>query len=112
MQCATIDKPNFNFRSRVDTASNGANAVEMVRKRVSEGFNYKFIMMDCNMPKMDGYEATQHIRKIITNAGMAQPYIVAVSGHVEEKYIERARVAGMDSLIAKPARVDDIKEVV
>lgn len=60
------------------------------------------------MPKMDGYQATQLIREYITEIGMEQPYIIAVSGHVEEKYIQRALNAGMDSVIAKPAKVEDI----
>ena len=66
--------------------------------------------MDCNMPKMDGYTATDLIRKFIKDSGMDQPYIIAISGHVEEKYIQRALDAGMDRLISKPAKVDDVRE--
>ena len=36
---------------------------------------------------------------------------MAITGHVEEKYIKRAQEAGMDTLIAKPARVDDLQEI-
>jgi CheY-like chemotaxis protein len=43
--------------------------------------------MDCNMPKMDGYTATALIRKFVSDSGLEQPYIIAISGHVEEKYI-------------------------
>lgn len=55
LQCATADRPNFNFKGRIDTASNGLNAVELLKKKYKDGYSYKFIMMDCNMPKMDGY---------------------------------------------------------
>ena len=39
------------------------------------------------MPKMDGYTATALIRKFVSDSGLEQPYIIAISGHVEEKYI-------------------------
>lgn len=39
------------------------------------------------MPKMDGYAATDLIRKFINDSGLEQPYIIAISGHVEEKYV-------------------------
>ena len=66
--------------------------------------------MDCNMPKMDGYTATDLIRKFIKDTGLEQPYIIAISGHVEEKYIQRALQAGMDIMISKPAKVDDVRD--
>ena len=112
LQCATAERENFNFKNRVDSASNGLKAVEMVKKKYKEGFNYKLILMDCNMPKMDGYQATQRIRDFITELGVEQPLIVAISGHVEEQYIKRALDAGMNTVIAKPAKLDDIKNAI
>jgi CheY-like chemotaxis protein len=110
LQCATAEVANFNFKNRVDTASNGLKAVEMVKQRYSEGMCFKFIMMDCNMPKMDGYEATRKIREHIQELGKEQPVIVAISGHVEEKYYQRAIDAGMNALVSKPAVVEDIRQ--
>ena len=112
LQCATADKPNFNFAGRIDTASNGHNAFELVKQKYKEGMTYKFIMMDCNMPKMDGYQATSLIIKFLEDNGHALPVIVAVSGHVEQKYIYRAFKAGMNHLIAKPASVDDVHQII
>jgi len=53
-QCATSHLKNFDFRNRVDTATNGLKAIEMVKKRTKDGYTYKLILMDCNMPQMDG----------------------------------------------------------
>lgn len=112
LQCATAEIANFNFKNRVDTAANGLKAVEIVKQRYSEGMCFKFIMMDCNMPKMDGYEAARKIREHVKEIGKEQPVIVAISGHVEEKYLQRAVDAGMNTLVAKPAVVEDIRQQV
>ena len=65
------------------------------------------------MPKMDGYQATSEIRKYIDGLdGQEQPFIVAVSGHVEEHYRQRALDAGMNTIVAKPAKLKDLKTVI
>ena len=64
------------------------------------------------MPKMDGYTATQEIRLFISQIGADQPTIVALTGHSEEKYIQRALSSGMNSFIKKPCKMEDIGDVV
>ena len=49
--------------------------------------NYELILMDCQMPVMDGYEATHKIRAYMYSKGLPQPIIVAVTGHCESSYI-------------------------
>jgi len=83
LQCATADRQNFMFKQRVDTASNGATALELVKKKVSDGFIYKLILMDCNMPKMDGYQCAALLRQYFNELGLEQPFIIAVTGHIE-----------------------------
>lgn len=57
-QCATFDLPDFRFKQRLDTAANGYDAVNLIKQGYDRGWTYKLILMDCNMPKMDGYQAT------------------------------------------------------
>ena len=100
------------FKERVDTASNGANALEMVKKKTADGFVYKLVLMDCNMPRMDGYQCTALMREHFNELGIEQPCIIAVSGHIEQQYIQRALDAGMDKVIGKPARLPEVQSAI
>lgn len=112
LQCATADRPNIQFKDRVDTANNGLKAVEMVKKQYAQGFIYKLILMDCNMPKMDGYQASLRVREYMEEIQMEQPFIVALTGHIEEKYRQRALDAGMNCVVGKPARLQELQEAI
>lgn len=52
--------------------------------------------MDCNMPVMDGYTATNQIRDYLYTKDLIQPIIIAVTGHVEQSYIRKAYMNGMN----------------
>ena len=66
------------------------------------------ILMDCQMPEMDGYEATRRIR-----AGKwAQPRIVAVTANVMKGDDELCRAAGMDDYMSKPVRIEKLREII
>ena len=68
-------------------ASSGEEALNKIIDNVDENdeqfSNYSLILMDCNMPFMDGYEATAKIRQFLFNKGIMQPIIIAVTGHTE-----------------------------
>jgi len=73
------------MKSLVDTAANGQEAYELVRNAYYDGkFSYGLIFMDCSMPILDGYQATEKIRNYYRKHNLSQPKIVAVTGHVEE----------------------------
>jgi two-component system, sensor histidine kinase and response regulator len=89
---------------RVDTATNGVEAVDAV-SRVA----YDLILMDCQMPVMDGYEATAAIRRL---AGPhAHVPIVAITANVLGTERDRCLAAGMDDYITKPANVEQLAGV-
>ena len=70
--------------------------------------------MDCNMPFMDGYEATKKIRRLYNQQKMAnenQPKIIAITGHIENEYVDRALQSGMDKIFQKPLHVKEFGQL-
>ncbi len=86
------------FGARADWAVNGREAVDKFKPDF-----YHAILMDCNMPELDGHEATAAIRKIEAAAKVARPVrIIAVTANALAGERERSLAAGMDDYIAKP----------
>ena len=92
------------FRSgfAVDVADNGQIALEKLKK--SEPGDYQAILMDIQMPVMDGYEATKRIRKL-ENRDLASIPIIAMTANAFTEDREEALKCGMNSHIAKPIDV-------
>ena len=63
------------------------------------------------MPVMDGYDATQAIRQFLFDQNLEQPIIVAVTGHSEPSYIERALDSGMNAVFSKPVAQNQLKQL-
>jgi CheY-like chemotaxis protein len=80
---------------RADVASNGIEALTAHGRRA-----YNLILMDCQMPEMDGYEATAEIRSR-EQQGERIP-IVALTGQATEAERQKCLQAGMDDYISKP----------
>ena len=87
---------------RVETAENGQEAVNLVRAS-SPGY-YDAILMDIQMPVMDGYEATRAIRGLEDRA-LADIPILAMTANAFKEDIEASEEAGMQAHIAKPIDV-------
>lgn len=92
----------------VEQACDGKEAVDMV-KGSKPGY-YDVILMDIQMPVMDGYEATRRIRKL-RNKKHSQIPIVALTMCVTQEDIDVAKHAGMDGHIAKPIDISKMKKV-
>jgi CheY-like chemotaxis protein len=60
-----IDAADIRVKDMIDEVTNGLEAYEAVKKAHQEGFGYGLIFMDCSMPIMDGYTATEKIRKYL-----------------------------------------------
>lgn len=87
---------------KADIASNGKQALEMVLKT-----KYDLVLMDCNMPVMDGYEGTTEIRRL---EGFARMPIIAMTANVTDAEKDRCIAAGMDSFLGKPLRLGKLKD--
>ena len=84
---------------RADVAANGLEALVAL-----ERLSYDLVLMDVQMPEMDGLEATRHIRLRAGNGG--PPWIVAMTANAMEGDREACIEAGMNDYISKPIRVD------
>lgn len=82
---------------QVDTVPNGREAIEAWRSG-----RYDLILMDCQMPELDGYEATREIRRIEAAAGKLRMPIVALTAHAIQGTELQCREAGMDDYLTKP----------
>src|SRR4051812_42915035 len=84
---------------QVDVAENGEVAVEAVQRE-----DYDLVLMDVQMPVMDGLEATRRIRAL--GGKVANTPVVALTASVLERDVEACRAAGMDDFVAKPIDAD------
>ena len=79
--------------------NNGAEAVNNIQEH-----NYDVLLMDIQMPEMDGYEATRTIRKM----NIGQPYIIAMTANALSEDREICLSHGMDNYISKPMKLDTL----
>ena len=92
----------------VETANDGSDAVEIV-KNSEEGY-YDLILMDVQMPIMNGYEATKAIRAL-ENSSLASIPIIAMTANAFDEDKQNAFNSGMNDHIAKPLEMDKLFEV-
>lgn len=91
-----------------DTASDGTVAVEKMKHAVPG--QYDLILMDVQMPLMDGYEATKQIRKLADRKIASIP-IIAMTANAFEEDRQKALQAGMNGYIAKPIDISKMMEI-
>lgn len=92
----------------VRALSNGHDAVQEVARN---GDQYALVLMDCQMPEMDGFAATQAIREAEAISGQHVP-IIAMTANAMQGAREECLRRGMDDYLAKPVSRDRLREMV
>ncbi len=98
-----LEKENF----KVDIASNGREAIEAFRRS-----RYDIVLMDVQMPVMDGFEATHHIREIEKERGGRKTPIIALTAHAMAGYLQKCIENGMNDYFTKPFRKQSLIDLV
>ncbi|MDX1692588.1 MAG: response regulator [Ketobacteraceae bacterium] len=91
-----------------DIADDGLKALALYEENPQR---YSLILMDCEMPNMDGYQATERMRAFETATGLPATPIVALTAHAVREHQDRAYEAGMNDHITKPIEAERLKQV-
>lgn len=84
--------------------SSGIQALSLVNNNI-----YDLILMDCQMPEIDGYETTKQIRSI---ENIKQPKIIAMTAHIGEEERQKCLQSGMDDYLSKPFTKKQLAEII
>ncbi|HHI96442.1 MAG TPA: response regulator, partial [Thermodesulfatator atlanticus] len=92
----------------VKTASNGLEALELLKREP-----FDLVLMDCQMPELDGYETTRRLREWEAQGitPRAHTPVVALTAHALQGDREKCLAAGMDDYLAKPFTIDELRQV-
>ncbi len=92
------------FGHKTFVAGDGEEAIEFYKQQ-----KFDIILMDCQMPVMDGFTATQKIREIESSTNMFTP-IIALTANVNKEDRQRCLRSGMNDFLAKPFKLEALKE--
>ncbi|EHA8590061.1 putative histidine kinase 2 [Cocos nucifera] len=115
------------FGATVESCENGLDALSLIKKALreaaylhdgsvrvqgtSKNFRYDIVLMDCEMPIMNGYEATRHIREEEKYYGLHVP-IIALTAHTTPEEERKMVIFGMDFYLTKPLQIDQLLKAI
>jgi signal transduction histidine kinase/DNA-binding response OmpR family regulator len=88
-----------------EVAENGREALDLLEARPG---SFDLVLMDCQMPELDGYDATREIRHREMQSDTPRLPVIAMTAHVMEGDREKCLAAGMDDYVGKPLDVDEL----
>lgn len=97
---------------KVDTAKDGLEAFDMVRKMYEDGYAYMMVFMDVHMPIYDGYKGTRKIRMYEEEKRYPKSNILCVSADEGDLMVSKSKEAKMDAFIAKPISKPRLDELI
>jgi CheY-like chemotaxis protein len=106
INCKVAVKLLEKFQCTVDVARHGGFAIEAVARA-----EYDLVLMDCQMPEVDGFEATRRLRQAELGTGRHLP-IIALTANVMQGDAERCLAAGMDDHLPKPIKSEDLQRMI
>jgi CheY-like chemotaxis protein len=120
--CLVVDDNPFNLmvachimeerKFQVKTALNGQDAIKQVVDHSNNGSSFDVILMDCQMPVMDGYEATRILKNIMGhNEVPSSPIIALTANNHDEDHEKLCSEVGMNGYVAKPLQINELEAV-
>ena len=120
--CLVVDDNPFNLmvachimeerKFQVKTALNGQEAIKQVVDHAQSGLTFDVILMDCQMPVMDGYEATKILKDMMVgNQVPSCPIIALTANNHDEDHEKLCNEVGMNGYVAKPLQITELESV-
>ncbi|MBA54450.1 MAG: hypothetical protein CMK89_08350 [Pseudomonadales bacterium] len=88
------------------TVDNGIDAVKLTKEQ-----DFDIILMDCEMPHMNGFDATRAIREWEQETGRSPIPIIALTAHIMDEHKERSLQCGMNAYLAKPIELSELRDM-
>jgi len=104
---ALAEEMLLDFGCDVLIANNGLEAIE----KTKENNDFDIILMDCQMPEMDGFEASEKICEMKKNGEVKEVPIIALTANAMKGDKEKCMAAGMDDYLTKPVRKNNLQEM-
>ena len=117
MNIAVFQAMLTEMNQKSDKALNGKEALQLVPERIEkirageQVQMYTLLIVDYNMPVVDGPQFARTVRKLLVEEGMTIPYICCCSAYAEESYKRVATAVGMKQFLTKPVSDDELRKL-